>query len=238
MPRAFLLACVLALAACASLPPAATPDVLLLGEQHDADAHPRLHQRAVEELVATGRLAALALEMADAGRTTAGLPAQATQPQVREALAWDERAWPWARYAGPVMAAVRAGAPVAGANVSRLRLREAAADASLDAGVGPDVMRAQVDAVREGHCGLLPAAQLAPMARMQVARDRAMAQSVAALAKPGQTVVVITGARHADPKTGVAVHLPASLRFESRIWPAEPARDDHCARLRQQWAPK
>lgn len=51
-------------------------DVLLLGEQHDAVAHQRVQQGLVAILAGRGQLAALALEMADSGTSTAGLPSE------------------------------------------------------------------------------------------------------------------------------------------------------------------
>ncbi|RYF64949.1 MAG: hypothetical protein EOO22_23535, partial [Comamonadaceae bacterium] len=70
-------------------------DALLLGEQHDADAHHRIEREVVEALVAQGSLAALAIEMAEEGHGTARLPASATDAQVRTALDWQDKAWPW-----------------------------------------------------------------------------------------------------------------------------------------------
>ena len=46
-------------------------DALLLGEQHDADAHQGIQRAVVEELARRGQLAALALEMAEAMAGTA-----------------------------------------------------------------------------------------------------------------------------------------------------------------------
>ena len=50
-------------------------DILLLGEQHDADEHQRLQRAVVQELARRGQLAALALEMAPEGRSTRALAA-------------------------------------------------------------------------------------------------------------------------------------------------------------------
>ena len=65
--------------ACA-LPPALLQDaaptdtaVLLLGEQHDAANHQRLQRETVQALASRSQLAALALEMAESGTSTAGL---------------------------------------------------------------------------------------------------------------------------------------------------------------------
>ncbi len=89
--------------------------------------------------------------------------------------------------------------------------------------------------MRDGHCGLLPAAQVAPMTRVQVARDVAMAQVVMAAARPGQTVVLLAGSGHVDPQVGVPRHLQPSLTVRPLAWPAPatPARD-YCAELRRQ----
>ena len=234
MRAILILTCLVLLAACAGLK-AAPPDVLILGEQHDAPEHRRLHLRTVTDLAAHGQLAALALEMADAGHTTAGLPPGASEAQVRTALAWDAAGWPWADYAPIVMAAVSAGVPVAGANLAPTGLHEAARDAAIDASVPRPVLEAQIADVREGHCGLLPADELLPMARMQVARDRELARVTSSLVTRGRTVVLITGARHADPKLGVPLHIAPDVRVETRIWPAQPPARDYCEQLRRQW---
>ena len=83
-------------------------DALLLGEQHDAPAHQQLQRQAVQWLAARGELAALALEMAEQGRSTAGLPRDASEADVQHALAWRDAGWPWKTYRLVVMAAVRA----------------------------------------------------------------------------------------------------------------------------------
>ena len=102
--QASLYSVLLALAACSSpLPtpptdPAPDPrltqlrqllpaDALLLGEQHDAPAHQRIHQQVVQVLAAQGQLAALVLEMANQGGSTRGLPAQATEADIQAACA-------------------------------------------------------------------------------------------------------------------------------------------------------
>lgn len=222
----------LLLAACAS--PQGTPDAILLGEQHDAPAHQDMQRQMIETLAARGALAAVALEMAEQGRSTVGLPRNADEAGVKAALAWDEAGWPWPPYAPAVMAAVRAGVPAIGANLPRSQMRAAMADAALDASVPNNVLQAQRDAVREGHCGLLPDSQIAPMARVQIARDRAMAQAVVQAAVPGKTVVLLAGAGHVDAALGVPRHLPAALRVRAEPLPPEPAKKDYCAELREQ----
>lgn len=256
------------LAACMSVPLAPTEDdvqahldpllpvqVLLIGEQHDAPEHQQWHQRIAAHLAGRGQLAALVLEMAPRGGSTAGLPASASEDDVRQALRWDERAWPWAAYGPAVMTAVRAGVPVLGGNLPMDQMRERMRDAGLDARLSASALERQRILIRDGHCGLLPDAQIAPMTRVQIARDLSMAQVLTAAlaqARPAQTVVLLAGSLHADKRLGVPQHLPAavtsaSLRLQAggqgipgesfdRVLPTAPAPEvDHCAGLAEQF---
>lgn len=222
-------------------------DVLLLGEQHDAPEHQVLQREAVQALAAKGQLAALALEMAESDRSTAKLSAAASEAQVRTALAWNDKAWPWEAYGPMVMAAVRAGVPVLGANLPRARMKDAMSDVSLDVQLNDKALAAQQAAVRDGHCGLLPEAQIAPMTRIQIARDRAMAHTAAQAAAPGRTVLLVMGSAHANKALGVPQHLPTELRVRSvglvagdarragfdALWRTPPLPEkDYCASLR------
>ena len=208
-------------------------DVLLLGEQHDAPSHQQRHRETIEVLAGQKRLAALVLEMAQAGASTKGLSPQAEESAVRAALQWDEKAWPWPTYAPAVMAAVRADVPVLGADLPRSQMRSVMSQQQLDAALPPAALLAQQTAIREGHCGLLPETQIAPMTRIQIARDQSMARTVAAASVPGRTVLLLAGAGHVDETLGVPQHLPLSLRSRSLRWPAQPPQKDYCAELRE-----
>ena len=164
------------------------------------------------------------------------------------------------------MAAVRAGVPVWGGNLPRDELRSAmqntqARDDLLRVG-GNSAVQMQLDAVREGHCNLLPASQLEPMLRVQVARDQALAaavrQQVAARASPTQTVLLIAGSMHVDARVGAPLHLSPGLKvkivqlsvdaaqsatksealrrsqagFDARWTTAAPPAKDYCAQLK------
>lgn len=225
-------------------------DALLLGEQHDAAEHQAIERETVLALVQTGRLATLALEMAEEGQSTAHLPADATEAQVQAALAWNDKRWPWAAYGPVVMAAVRAGVPVIGANLQRAHMRDAMADVSLDAQLSSSAHTAQQKAVRSGHCNLLPESQIVPMTRIQIARDRAMAQAIVKARTPGKTVLLVSGAAHGDKRLGVPQHLPTDVSVKAvrmqagasgsgagsfdAVWqtPALP-ENDYCADLRR-----
>ena len=178
-------------------------DVLLLGEQ--------LQRQTVQWLADQGRLAAVAMEMAERGHSTAGLAPSASESTVRAALAWDNAGWPWKTYGPVVMTAVRAGVPVLGANLPMRHLRGAMADASLDARLPPLALQTQRQRIREGHCDALPEAQIGPMTRVQIARDRAMADTVVSALQPGKTVLMIAGNGHVERSLGVPLHLPGKL---------------------------
>jgi uncharacterized iron-regulated protein len=232
-------------------------DVLLLGEQHDAAEHQALQRQVVARLVELGALAGVALEMASAGNSTTGLSRQASQVQVREALQWNDEAWPWAAYGPTVMLAVQAGIPVLGANLPASRLRASMAERQLDVQLPGPALKAQQQLIRAGHCNLLPESQITPMTRVQIARDISMAQTLAAArqqAGAGQLVLLISGSVHADKRLGVPQHLARGIRAASvrlragtdeasgeafdTVWstPALP-ETDYCAGLRQQLAP-
>jgi uncharacterized iron-regulated protein len=200
-------------------------DALLLGEQHDAAEHQAIERETVQVLVARKQLAALALEMAEEGNSTAHLDAGATEAQVQTALSWNDKAWPWSAYGPAVMAAVRGGVPVLGANLPRARVKDAMADVSLDAQLDDVARAAQQEAVRSGHCNLLPESQIVPMTRIQIARDRAMAQTLVKARVPGKTVLLVAGAGHTTRLLGVPQQLPIDLTVKSVQLQAGPARD-------------
>ena len=227
--------------------------VLLLGEQHDVPAHQQLQRAVVQALAAQGTLAAVALEMAEQGATTATLAPDASEALAQAVLRWDAAAWPWAAYGPVVMTAVRAGVPVLGANLPRAQIRDAMKSVALDDHLTPGSWQKQQENIRQGHCGLLPESQIVPMTRVQTARDAAMARTLLAARQPGKTVLLIAGNGHVDREVGVPTHLGRDLLRKTvmlgamaqvhpassdALWatPAPPPRD-HCAELQRQMAP-
>lgn len=198
-------------------------DVILLGEQHDAAEHQDIQRQVIEYLAVRGRLAAVALEMAEAGTSTAALKSNSTQLQVQAALGWNNKRWPWAAYGPAVMAAVKAGVPVLGANLPAAQMREAMADGRLDQPLAGPALKAQQQLIRIGHCGLLPEERVAPMTRIQIARDLRMAQAVQQAALPGKTVLLLAGSGHVDRTLGVPQHLPPGLTVKAVRLRAGPA---------------
>jgi uncharacterized iron-regulated protein len=59
---------------------------------------------------------------------------------------------------------------------------------------------------------LLPESQIAPMTRIQIAKDIAMANTLDQAALSGKVVVLLAGSGHADRRLGVPQHLRADLK--------------------------
>jgi uncharacterized iron-regulated protein len=238
------------------LQPLLPTPILLLGEQHDAPEHQALQREVVKQLATSGQLAAVVMEMLDEGMQTTALPASADETTVRSILQWTQErnsGWPWTVYGPVVMAGVRAGVPVIGGNLPRERMRAAMADTTLDALLPEAALLQQRAAIRSGHCDLLPESQIAPMTRIQIARDQAMARSTLTQLKPGKTVLLVAGNGHVLRDLGVPLHLPpgqahrvvmaqagasgaASVPAQAdAVWPTPPVPpQDHCAALRKQ----
>lgn len=259
--RLWAVAAIVGLAGCAALVPGPSypdpnqisqllpADAILLGEQHDAPDHQRIHRFLVETLARQQTLATLALEMASQGQSTEKLGPEADEDSVRAALQWGNSAWSWDVYGPVVMAAVRAGVPVVGANLPPARVRETMADAGFEILLPAPALQAQQQKIRTGHCDLLPESQVAPMTRIQIARDITMAQTIVKQAIPGKTVLLLAGSGHVDRSLGVPQHLPENFNVKvvllhgehmpdttknstefDQFWPTRPAPPtDYCA---------
>ncbi|MES2361875.1 MAG: ChaN family lipoprotein [Pseudomonadota bacterium] len=199
-------------------------DVLLLGEQHDAAEHQQIEQQVIALLAARSQLAAVALEMADAGVSTAKLHPSSTEQQVQSALKWNNKGWPWQAYGPAVMTAVRAGVPVLGANLPRAQMQASMEDSKLDMQLPGPALKAQQQSIRIGHCNLLPENQITPMTRTQIARDISMATTLGQAMLPGKVVVLLAGSGHADRTLGVPQHLPQKIQSKAVLMQAERAQ--------------
>ncbi|MGA8785921.1 MAG: ChaN family lipoprotein, partial [Polaromonas sp.] len=190
---------------------------------------------------------------ADIGVSTAKLKPSSTEEQTRRALKWDDKNWPWDAYGPVVMTAVRAGIPVLGANLPRAQMPDSMNDRQLDVRLPGPALKAQQQAIRIGHCRLLPESQITPLARVQVAKDITMAGAIHQSALPGKTVVLLAGHGHVDRKLGVPQHLRADLKARSirlragestdtekadafdSVWTTPALPDtDYCAELKEQ----
>ncbi|QIL82007.1 ChaN family lipoprotein [Diaphorobacter sp. HDW4A] len=227
--------------------------VILLGEQHDAPEHHAIETDTVRELAARGKLAALVMEMADAGVSTSGLPTNASEAEVQNRLNWNDKGWPWKSYGPTVMAAVRANIPVLGGNLPRGQMANTMKNAHLDQHLDAKAMQIQINTIKEGHCNLLPETQLQPMTRIQLARDESMARVVASAVTGDRTVLLVAGHGHVRTRVGVPTWLPRDLPYKAVIAQAgqvkgaikdeadifivthELPQKDHCAELRERF---
>jgi uncharacterized iron-regulated protein len=114
--------------------------------------------------------------------------------------------WRWELYRPFVALALEYDLPIVAANLARSdAMKVATSPGEADAPAA--LVRAQEDAVRKGHCDLLPPEAVPGMARAQIARDRALAAAVAPYA--GRGVVLLTGNGHARKDMGVPHWLDA-----------------------------
>jgi uncharacterized iron-regulated protein len=250
--------CLALVAGCGGFAPQQMPvaRVSIFGEQHDQPDQQLQVAQALSALASKHQLAAVVLEMAEQGHDTRSLSRLAEPAAVRSALAWS--GWPWDDYAEIVMGAVRAGVPVFGGNLPRAAQTTAMGSEDLDVLVPVSARDRILGAVRDGHCGLLPASAETGMVRIQIARDRALAETTGRLAgsaAAGQSVLLLVGAQHAARDRGVPLHLAGSpglapqdvrvvLFGDDQELPSDerrPARftprPDPCQGLRNRWAP-
>ena len=234
---------------------AAASRYVLLGEQHDSEAHHARQLQMLQALSARGLKPALALEQFDTEHQAALRQAQQAGVRDAEALAdagqLNRKGWRWPMYRDLIAHAAEQGWPLLAANLARIEARrivlgEVSAPAAADA----EQQRLMEDDVIQGHCGHRPsAAILAGMVGAQRARDARMAATLDAAGGP---VVLIAGAGHvrrdravprhlAEPARAMAVGLtevregkiaPAaydSVGFEVLWFTASKQRSDPCA---------
>ena len=139
------------------------------------------------------------------------------------ALDWEKRGWPdWALYRPIVEAALAARGEIKAANLPQdltRRIAKGEQGAEVDGRFGLDQPLSPADdkalsaEIREGHCNLLPEKAVAPMVRVQRARDAAMAEVLADQASRPEAgpAILIAGAIHARTDRGVPAHLRAMV---------------------------
>lgn len=194
--------------------------VLLLGEFHDNPAHHALRAAGLLHWLDDPRPAAVAFEpfgrrhtpalqaatralglVDDPARPGHPLPAPAAwtpadldvaADRLAEAGELDRRGWGWPLHRPLLVACLRRGARIVGANLEPdearaiARQAEAALPADIRAALAADrawsaVEQALVEAdIDAGHCGLLPPSRWPAMALAQRARDAAMALAIEA----------------------------------------------------------
>jgi len=202
---------------------------VLLGEQHENADHHRLQARVLRGLVARGRAPAVAFEMLARDVQPALDEALAARPPradaVRAAVRWDASGWPdFALYAPVFEVALAAGLPLAAADLARAERAALAAESEpfaalrdrlgLDEPLPHALSRALEADLLAAHCGMLPAAALPRLVRVQRGRDAALARALVE-AGGADGAVLVAGAEHARRDRGV----PRAL---ARVAPGAP----------------
>lgn len=235
--------------------------VVLMGEVHDnTDGH-RERLALLTAAVGAGWRPAIAMEQFDRESQPALTMAQQRCGQdadcVIAAARTDNGGWDW-RYYRPVVAlAQRYQLPLLAANVSRAdaaRVARAGFPAALDAAsiarhrltqaLPADLAAGQGEAVRDGHCRLLPDSAVPGMVNAQVARDVFMADVLDG--QSGRGVVLLAGNGHVRRDLGVPRWLsgdrpslvigfveqdPPEAAFDHLLRLAPVSRPDPCAAL-------
>ncbi|RAU20845.1 hypothetical protein CU669_16370 [Paramagnetospirillum kuznetsovii] len=194
--------------------------IVALGESHDNPDHHALQAWVVRRLVAAGRRPVAAFEMVDTDRQ-GDLDANSGDLAVLgTALDWEKRGWPdWSLYRPIAEAILGGGGGLVAANLPLATTRDIAkgkdsadtrARYGLDEAPSAAVQAAMAKEIRDGHCNLLPEDSVAPMVRVQRARDAALAEAVAMQATRPEVgpVVLIAGSGHVRSDRGA----PARLR--------------------------
>lgn len=233
--------------------------IVLLGEVHDNAAQHALRVRALGEHLAAGARPALVMEQFDRERQADIDRAIASPTAGADAViaagapdAAARRGWDWQLYRPYIALALEYRLPIVAANVSRADARRAVqgglASLGFDAVVPADVAAAQAQAIVDGHCGAIDAAQARGLVASQVARDQFMARALQSHAARG--AVLLAGNGHVRRDIGVPRWLDPAWRGRSvaiglleegnpdpaaydlvLVTPAQP-RSDPCAAMR------
>jgi len=211
-------------------------DYLLLGELHDNAHHHRMRLRWLDELADVHRYAlaleqldadrqamldqALADDVLEAGRSPATDLASRAR-RIASAAGFDFNGWSWAFYGPVIELALRRDLPLVAANLSNADTAKVAQGVVEPAppppGWGDDEAERMREAIREGHCNLLPERAVEAMAVAQRTRDARIARAlVDAHERTGLPVVLLAGNGHLRRDVGVPLHL-AALRPNARV---------------------
>lgn len=189
-------------------------DAVLLGETHDNADHHALQAWMTARLMESGRPPLVAFEMIDAGQEKALRRHLADHPGdaagLGPALSWEKSAWPsWSLYRPIAEAALRAGAALAPANLTREQVGDIARHGD-DHGL-PPISRQQLasigEDIKDGHCGMLPDTAVPGMVRVQRSRDKVMAETLIQGMHDHGHAILIAGAGHTRTDRGVPVAL-------------------------------
>jgi len=198
--------------------------IVLLGEVHDNAQQHALRAQALRVLLETGARPALLMEQFDREHQQA-LDEALSRPgvSVDEVIAAGApdaasmQGWSWPLYRPYIALALQYGLPLVAVNVSRADTRRVVQKGlgalGFDETVPGDIERAQIQAIVDGHCGMIDRAQARRLVGAQVARDQFMARSLELQAARG--AVLLAGNGHVRSDVGVPRWLSAGTRSRS-----------------------
>jgi uncharacterized iron-regulated protein len=216
----------------------ASAEYLLLGELHDNPAHHRAQAQLLQTSLHAAPKSSVFFEMLEPaqeafaqGYLARSEPASGFGAAVQWAKGWP----PFSEYLPIVDVIVAQKLAVYAANLAKTDVR-AIAMGTRDVVLPPmsSALEAELATeIDEGHCGMLPKEQLAPMAKAQRARDLAMAESMIRIDGPR---VLIAGRGHTRNDRGVGFVLRAmGKRNVLTIGLFEGSRDTSLAALASQY---
>lgn len=232
MPRNLVLslslafACTVAIPALARISPGApadrAPEIQLLGEVHDNAAGHAARVDLLRVRLEAGWRPAIAMEQFDTNQQPAldaamVACADADADCVLARIAPERSGWTWAYYKPVIALALQYHLPLYAANLSRGDATKVVKDgfaAALPAEtiaryalehLPADLLAAQENEIRDGHCGMLPETMVPAMARAQIARDVMMAETLRQHA--GNGIVLIAGNGHTRNDIAIAYWL-------------------------------
>jgi len=248
--------------------PSAPDAIWLMGEIHDNRQGMEARVADLRSALKQGWRPVLVLEQFNRARQEALTRAQKecrTAECVIELAA--DSGWDWEAYVPLLNLALEYKLPLYAGNLSREEswkiIRQGYASVidagtlkqfGLDRKIPDDIETSQYEAIRLGHCDLLPANMIEPMSRAQIARDVWLAKLISDHASTG--VVLVAGNGHIRRDVGVPRWLSESLQSRTVVWGyVEPdgadivrydrlrvltpiVREDPCLKLREQFASK
>lgn len=200
-----------------------TAHYVLLGEKHDNPRHHELQAEIIDSMVEAGRRPSVVWEMLPRAKQPVLdiiLAQDNPNPDTfAETIGWSKLGWgDWSLFRPIAVAALARRLPQRAGGLDRADVRsvargglsalpqDLAARLAADEPLSAPQRRVIEDAVYHGHCGFVPRDRLGPMTSVQIARDLALADAVAASA-PANGAVLIAGAQHVRLDAGVPVHL-------------------------------
>lgn len=203
-------------------------NILFLGEIHDnKQGHQRRLER-VKQLIEQGPQPVVAMEQFDRENQAALDAALLQCPDVDCVLAKaGTPGWEWPFYRPYVQWALDKKIRLLAANLSNADVRKVMTH-GFDAVLGPQMvdmyqlhqipaqlLKAQNKAIQEGHCNMLPAQAIGPMARGQIARDVWMAHVVNGISNA--PIVLIAGNGHVRKDAGVLQWLTVQKQAQTQV---------------------